>query len=124
MSETLGIKGPAYPLTFDSGGKLRASTDDEHIKHSIQQILLTRRGSVPFKPTFGSRIPERVFDPTNAAALIRADAQEALALWEKRIDVLSIDPVPTTDFGQVQYKITYRIKGDQQQRELIQTQGI
>ena len=122
MSDTLNITGAAFPLTFDGRGKLRPSTDEEHVKHSIQQILLTRRGSLPFKPTFGSRIPERVFDPTNASALIRADAEEALRIWEKRIDLLSVETIPTTEIGQLRYKIVYRLKSSQQIQELIQEQ--
>jgi len=122
MSDSLNISGPAFPLTFDGRGKLRPSSDDEHVRHSIQQILLTRRGSLPFKPTFGSRIPERVFDPSNSSALIRADAEEALLIWEKRIDLLSVESVPTTEFGFLRYKVVYRLKSSQQIQELIQEQ--
>lgn len=122
MSDTLNITGPAFPLTFDGRGRLQLSLDEEHVRHSIQQILLTRRGSIPFKPTAGSRIPERVFDPSNASALIRADAEEALLIWEKRIDLLSVESMPTEEFGLLRYKVVYRLKSSQQIQELIQEQ--
>lgn len=122
MSESLGICGLAFPLAFDSGGKLRTSSDAEHIKHSVSQILLTCRGSIPFSQ-FGSLVPTRVFSPVNSAAMIRADAEEALNRWEKRITLTGIDSVPSNDPSVVAYAVAYQIKTTQQQQAVTLTQG-
>jgi len=125
MSQYL-IRGVAYPLTFDSGGRLKVSIDEQHIKESITQILLTCKGSVPFNPDFGSNIRKRAFDPTNAGALIKADAVSAIIRCENRVDNVSVTLIDPSSIasGEICYKVTYRIKGRQELQELIQIQGI
>jgi len=114
VNESLNIQGLSYPLTFDSRGKLKASSNERHIAESVAQILLTRRGSHPFQPDFGSEIPNRVFDPVNVGTMIKADAEEALRRWEPRIDnlLVTLTDSERLSLGEAEYNVNYRIKGE------------
>jgi phage baseplate assembly protein W len=52
-----------YPLHFDGRGRTAATTDDEHIRDMIEQLLLTAPGERVNRPTFGSGVLGLVFAP-------------------------------------------------------------
>ena len=57
--------------------------DEKAIHNSIKNILLTRIGSMPGKPTFGSRIMEIPFNQNDEVthALLKQIIEEALKQW-------------------------------------------
>lgn len=63
----------------------------EDINQCIAIILNTPKGSDPHRPTFGSNIYKFIDNPINIAKpnIIR-ETIDAIALWEKRIDVNSV----------------------------------
>lgn len=69
--------------------------DERAISNALTNILNTRIGSMPGRPTFGSRIHEIPFEPNDDATrlfLIRV-IEEAIKKWEKRIIIKNIDVV-------------------------------
>ena len=67
---------------------LAASAYDENaIKNSITNILLTHRGKMPGRPTFGSRIMQIPFSQNDeiTKVLLKRIIEEALVAWEDRI---------------------------------------
>jgi len=106
-------KGAKYPFAFDrvSGGVKRASSENyylgnpavtggtlEKINGAIEFILSTALESRFFLPTFGSALNQLVFEPNDTvfADAMKVYVVDALARWEKRIVILSVD-VLTTD---------------------------
>jgi phage baseplate assembly protein W len=71
----------------------------EHLTQSIRDILSTPLGTRVYRRDYGSRIPELVDKPINAALVadMRAAVAEALYKWEPRVrltrvQVVAVDP--------------------------------
>lgn len=64
----------------------------EDINQCIAIILLTHKGSVPQRPTFGSDLSKFIDYPVKEAIpnIVR-ETTDAITLWEKRIDINSIN---------------------------------
>lgn len=64
----------------------------EDINQCIGIILLTKKGSVPHRPTFGSDIYKYIDYPINEATpnIVR-EATDAITMWETRIKINSIE---------------------------------
>ncbi len=79
------------------------------INQSIKNILLTRRGSVPGKPRFGSELHKLCF--TNMNHLIESIAKnyiiEALTEFEDRIDVLSVKIELVEEYNKIIIDISF-----------------
>lgn len=120
------ISGVSFPFRFDGRGRVAASTDEQHIRESVQQILLTEKGSNLFNLNFGSNIPRRVFDSVNSGALIRDDAIDALREWEKRVMNIQVSLVKSGQprIGEVPYRVDYQVKGLDELQQLIMTQAV
>lgn len=86
----VGIKTPNM-FNKISGG-IDTNTGQDRINQSIRQILSTPVGTRFFLPSFGSRIFEALFEPNDLIFqdLVTLYIKEALSLWEKRINVISI----------------------------------
>lgn len=67
----------------------RAASDEDAIKASIIQILMTRKGERPHRPTFGTEIWDLVFENDSDALRenVEREVRTALAQWEPRIVV-------------------------------------
>jgi phage baseplate assembly protein W len=72
-----------YPYHFDGRGRTDETTDDDHIRDLIEQVLFTAPGERVNRPTFGSGVMQLVFAP-NSDALASATqqlVQGALQQW-------------------------------------------
>jgi phage baseplate assembly protein W len=87
MSEADGI---AFPFRIDpeTGGVAWAS-GMEKIRQDVRILLGTRHGERPMLRDFGTRIHSLVHEPNDEVLsdLLRKQAHEALAQWERRIIV-------------------------------------
>ncbi|HZS40015.1 MAG TPA: GPW/gp25 family protein [Polyangia bacterium] len=70
--------------------------EEEKIRQSIWIILTTAPGERPMLADFGCSIHSRVFANLDDASIGRIlnDIDEALAAWEPRVDLLSLDATP------------------------------
>ena len=78
-----------WQLKLNAIGEVSEGVDD--INQCIAIILLTRKGSDPHRPTFGSDIYKYVDYPVNEAIpnIIR-ETTDAISLWETRINIDSV----------------------------------
>lgn len=75
--------------TNDFGGVV---TGIDEINQTIGLILSTKKGTDPFRPTFGSDIWDYIDSPINTAgANISRAITEAIERWESRIKIISIN---------------------------------
>jgi uncharacterized protein len=84
--------GWTFPVNVDSRGGIALSAMHSEIEESIAIIIGTSPGERMMRPTFGCRIHELVFatnDPSTYG-LARRYVQEALGMWEPRIEVLDV----------------------------------
>lgn len=69
--------------------------DANDINQAIIIILTTPKGSDPHRPDFASNIWRHIDKPIPAAApLVVRDAAEAIAKWEPRCEVTSVEVFP------------------------------
>lgn len=84
-------QGWAFPLATNAG-QVQWSGGNDDIRQAIVIILQTMPGERVMVPTFGCRLGELQFAADNAATrgLAKLYTQQALDLWEPRIDVQRI----------------------------------
>ena len=78
-----------WQLKLNSIGEVAQGVDD--INQCIAIILLTKKGTVPHRPTFGSDIYKYIDYPINEATpnIVR-EATDAITMWETQIKINSI----------------------------------
>ena len=120
-NEIIG-RGWAYPLKIDTQGGISLTTDRNEIEQSIIIILSTDIGQRVMRPRFGSRLHELIFAPNdaNTAALARRYVEEALRMWEPRIDNLNINVRPDPqEASHLLININYNVKATNDPRSLV-----
>ena len=82
-----------YPYQFDSLGHTSDTSDQDHIRDMIEQILFTSPGERVNRPDFGCGIPRLVFAPnSNAlAAATQVLVQGSLQQWME--DLIEVEGV-------------------------------
>lgn len=72
-----------YPYHFDRCGRTAATSDEDHIRDLIEQLLLTAPGERVNRPDFGSGLQQLVFDPNSVelADTIQFTMRAALDRW-------------------------------------------
>ena len=88
----LGI-GWSYPVQPDATARDVSQAEyEEDIRQAIRIILETIPGERVMRPDFGSGLMAMVFEPVNTTtvALVKQRVEQALVLWEPRIDVREV----------------------------------
>jgi len=97
-------------IYFDYNGLTKIDTNEKAIDNSIRNILLTRVGSLPGKPDFGSRVMEQVFELMDGELtkdLLKNTVLQALLKWEPRISILGIEVILIPEYNRVIVDINY-----------------
>ncbi|MCZ7666793.1 MAG: GPW/gp25 family protein [Chloroflexi bacterium] len=122
MKQDIIGTGWAFPPGIDQQGGMALTSGRSEIEQAIQIILLTTPGQRLMRPTFGSRLSDLVFAPNNnqTAVLAQRYVQEALGMWEPRINVLDVTAYPDADRHHcLVIDIQYEIKSTQDKRSLV-----
>lgn len=115
-------RGFAWPMGVDHRGAIRLTNGAADLDSSLRLVLITAPGERVMRPDFGCKIHDLVFEPVNANTLgLMAEAvREALARWEPRVTVESVDPVPdVNDSALVRIHIAYRVRATNDRRNLV-----
>jgi phage baseplate assembly protein W len=121
MHDFLGV-GWAFPVGVDARGRIALARGERDIEEAIHMILLTPKGQRVMRPEFGCQIHDLIFAPNDAttAGLAAYYVEEALAMWEPRIQVQGVtvvlDPENT---GRLLIEIDYEIKATHDRRSLV-----
>lgn len=99
-----------YPFQFDGRGRTAATTDDDHIRDMLEQLIFTSPGERVNRPDFGSGIMQLIFAPNSPelAATLQFTLQAAIQRWLgdvlelQSLEVTSVDSTLTID---VQYVV-------------------
>ena len=88
----LSVTFKPHPVT----GDLISVKDNNAIKQSIVNLLLTNKGERFFEPEIGASISELLFEPLDygVAALIQTKIRDTLTQYEPRINILDIRAEP------------------------------
>jgi hypothetical protein len=101
----------AFPFRTDGLGRLAASTDDDHIRDLIEQVLFTTPGERVNRPTFGSGLLQMVFAPLSdeIAAALQFVVESSLTQWlGDLIQVIKVEA--TSDDSTLQVTVSYVIR--------------
>lgn len=106
-----------YPFHFDSRGGTAATSEDEHIRDMIEQILFTSPGERVNRPDFGSGVMQLVFAPNSdaLAAATQMTVQGALQQWLGDLILLEGVDVENED-SSLRVTVQYVIRRSQQRK--------
>lgn len=120
-TEIIG-RGWAFPPRIGPSGGLLLTNDRSELNEAIQIVLSTSPGQRVMRPSFGCRLQELVFAPNNSqtAAQARRFVEEALGMWEPRIEILDIQVFPNPDKRfELVIGILYEVRATRDQRTLV-----
>jgi phage baseplate assembly protein W len=109
--DLIGV-GWKFPIMINARGGLSWSSGPNRVREAIWIVLATAAGERVMRPSFGAGAETHVFDPNGGAAQVRlaADIREALARWEPRITVISIDVRQGDEPSRVDVVIDYTLR--------------
>lgn len=122
MANDIVGRGWAFPPGIDAQGGLALTSDYSELDQAIRIILLTSPGQRVMRPAFGCRLHELIFAPNDAqtAAQARRFVEEALARWEPRIRVTTLETGPDPDnANRLLIRIEYEVKATHDKRSLV-----
>jgi phage baseplate assembly protein W len=100
-----------FPFHFGPRGQTAQSTDDDHIRQMIEQLLFTNPGERVNRPDFGSGLAQLVFAPNSVelAATIQFTMQAALQRWLG--DVITLQGLDVTpDDSKLRIEVRYAVQ--------------
>lgn len=121
MTDIIG-RGWAFPPRIDPQGGISLTSDRSEIEQAIQIILNTSPGQRVMRPTFGCRLHELVFAPNNAQTAFQARryVEDALGMWEPRIQVTQVNVRADSDDGsRLIIEVEYMVKATHDRRSLV-----
>jgi len=114
--------GFSWPMRVDARGRVALSSGERDVEEAIRLIILTPCGTRWMRPTFGCHIHDIIFHPGNTStySLAARYVEDALRLWEPRIDPLSIEVTQPDDArDRLRIHIEYRVKSTYDRRTLV-----
>ena len=93
-------------------GFLARVTNEESVKQSIKNIILTGRGERFYNPYFGSTVRSSLFDPMidTTFIAIKESIIESINNFEPRADLKAVIVTPYKDTNDVFVKIVFGVK--------------
>lgn len=91
-----------FLINFDMNpitGTLARVTNEDSVKQSLKNLILTNRTERPYNPLFGSRISSLLFDPldTFTAQSIKEEIMETVRAFEPRVVLHEVLVLPDED---------------------------
>ena len=105
-------RGFAFPVAIDVSGATAVAEYEEDIRQAIRIILETEPGERVMRPDFGAGLRALVFEPinTHTIALTRHRVEQALILWEPRIDSVGVTVTAQPREGRLDIGVRYRVR--------------
>jgi phage baseplate assembly protein W len=82
-----------YPFQVDRRGHTAATSEDDHVRDLIEQVLFTTPGERVNRPTFGSGLLGLVFAPNSDALAAATQLTVQAALQEWLGELISVEAV-------------------------------
>jgi phage baseplate assembly protein W len=113
-----------FPYHFDSRGRTADTSDEDHIRDLIEQVLFTAPGERVNRPDFGSGLQRLVFAPNSdeLAAATQFLVQGSLQQWLG--DLIEVNEVDVqNEDSTLRITVQYIIRRTQQQQTAQFTRG-
>jgi Bacteriophage baseplate protein W len=104
--------GWAFPITVDATHEIATAAYEDDVRQAIRIILGTERGERVMRPDFGTGLRGLMFEPINTTtiALARHRVEQALTLWEPRIDAVKVTVDADPPAGKFNIAVAYRVR--------------
>lgn len=115
-------KGLRFPVSVNLNGGVSSSVLEENVRQSIFIILGTAPGERIYRPDFGCRIHDLMFEPNNAitAAAAEVYCEEAIYKYEPRIENVQCRARPNPDEpNRLDVRLEYVIAGKNEKKNLV-----
>ncbi|HBY59761.1 MAG TPA: hypothetical protein DEH78_08045 [Solibacterales bacterium] len=114
-----------YPFGFDVRGRTATTTEEDHVRDMIEQVLFTAPGERVNRPTFGSGLQQLVFAPNSdaLAAATQLSVQAALQQWLGDAILVQAVDVKNED-STLRVTIQYVLRRTQERRSASFERGI
>jgi phage baseplate assembly protein W len=86
----------AFPLHFDARGRTAATSDDDHIRDMIEQLLFCSPGERVNRPDFGSGVLQLIFAPNSPELASALQFTMTAALQRFLGDVIDLQKLEVT----------------------------
>tara|TARA_B100001250_G_scaffold374375_1_gene361159 strand:+ start:685 stop:1098 length:414 start_codon:yes stop_codon:yes gene_type:complete len=108
----LAVSFNANPSTGDFG----VVKNENAIKQSVRNLILTMFGERPFQPTIGSRVKMLLFEPWDPFAVdtIKSEIFNCIKRLEPRVECTGVGLRDENDINSVHISIDYTIVGQQE----------
>lgn len=105
-------QGVAYPLAYDSNGRLRLSWGNQSVADAMSAIFQTEPGERVMQPDNGAAVG--VHEPIRDASELEFYARKTVAEHEPRVNAesISIRVMQVTSDGKLDIEVTYQIVGE------------
>jgi uncharacterized protein len=100
-----------FPFHFDGRGRSATTSEEDHVRDMIEQLLLTAAGERVNRPEFGSGLLQMIFAPNSpeVAAALQFTTEAALQRWlGDVIEVQSLDV--TSEDATLRVTVQYRLR--------------
>ena len=107
------------PVSLD----LAVNRDEEAVKQSIKNLLLTDRGERPFQPNLGSDIRKMLFEnlTPNTSLVMREMIRETVEQYEPRANLIGVDIIATPDNNAVRVVVVFKVINSEEEVTLVTT---
>jgi len=106
-----------YPFHIDGRGRAAQTTDDDHVRDLIEQVLFTAPGERVNRPTFGSGLMQLVFAPTSDELATATEFLVRGALQQWLGDAIQVDAVQVgSRDSTLKVTVQYLVRRTQQRR--------
>jgi phage baseplate assembly protein W len=107
-----------FPFHVGGSGRVATTSDDDHVRDMIEQVLLTSPGERVNRPEFGCGLREAVFEPlsTGLVASTRFLIEGALDRWLGDVILLERVDLEQQD-GRLMVTVAYARREDGRRRE-------
>jgi len=104
-------RGWAFPVSVEEH-RLALAEYEEDVRQAILIILQTNHHERAMRPTFGANLRALVYSPLNTTtlSLARHQTEQALILWEPRIDSIKVKVSAVPVETRMDIEVTYRIR--------------
>lgn len=115
-------RGWPYPLDVNASGGVAMAGGTRKLEQAMRLVLSTYPGERPYRPEFGCRLKDYVFDGATVDVLARIseEVRASLMRWEPRATVNNVEVYPDpVNQALVYIDIDYTPKGENDPRNLV-----
>jgi phage baseplate assembly protein W len=101
----------ANPISND----IAIKRDEEAIKESIRNLLLTDRGERLFKPNLGSDLRATLFENNTPATIkiIQEQVKATISAYEPRVELISVEATSSLDDNALRINVSFYIRNNE-----------